>query len=152
MKAHDAKPITFRREVLASRIWQRDGSGAFTETAIPLEVRFDPLTGRSCRLVDYSLDRIIRPDITELVRRSLEFVCPFCPPTVEKVTPRFPADIVPEGTIRVGRALAFPNIGAYDVYSTVVVVSDEHFIPLRGFTLETVLNALLAAHACIKRA
>lgn len=123
----------------------------FTEVVIPLEFRFDPLTGRSCRLVHFSMDRIIRPDLTELVRRSLEMKCPFCPPLVEEITPRFTPEIIPEGTIRIGKALAFPNAGPYDVHSTVVVISDQHFIPLVEFTLETVLHALLVAHSYLKK-
>jgi galactose-1-phosphate uridylyltransferase len=130
---------------------KRDSSGVLTEVTIPLEIRFDPLTGRSCRLVPYSLDRIKRPDLADLVRRSLELRCPFCSPLIEEITPRFTPEIVPEGTIRKGKALVFPNAGPYDVYSAVVAISDEHFISLSEFTLETLLNALLAAHSYIQR-
>lgn len=151
MKSAGFNPIQFRREIRQSRIWQRDSSGALVEAAVPLEIRFDPLTGRTCRLVPYSLDRIIRPDIENLVSRSLELKCPFCPPLVEEITPRFPADIEPEGTIRRGRATAFPNIGGYDVYSAVIVISDRHFIPLREFNVTTLVDALLAAHSYISK-
>lgn len=151
MKSSNFSPIQFRREIIPSRILRRDSSGTFTEVDIPVEFRFDPLTGQSCRLVQFSLDRIIRPDLADLERRSLQLGCPFCPPLVEEITPRFPPEIVPEGTIRVGKAMAFPNAGPYDVYGTIVVISDEHFIPLDEFTLETVLNALLATHSYIKR-
>jgi len=150
-KSFKAHPVQFRREQIVSRILKRDSSGAFAEVAIPLELRFDPLTGQSCRLVAFSMERVLRPDLPALVQRSLEMPCPFCVPLVEEVTPRFTPEIVPEGTIRKGRALAFPNSGPYDVYGAVVVVSDEHFISLSEFTLETVLNALLAAHAYIVR-
>jgi UDPglucose--hexose-1-phosphate uridylyltransferase len=149
-KTSGSSPIQFRRESLSSRILKRDSSGAFTEAVIPLEFRFDPLTGRTCRLVAFSLERILRPDLTHLVQRSLELGCPFCSPTIEKITPRFPPEIIPEGTIRWGKALAFPNIGPYDVYGAVVVISDKHFISLGEFTLETVLDALLAAQSYIK--
>ena len=143
-------PIEFQREVMPARLLNRDSSGAFVEDAIPIEFRFDPLTGRSCRLVRYTTDRIIRPDLAALEKRSRELTCPFCPPLVEKITPRFPPGIVPGGTIRRGKAVAFPNAGPYDVYGTVVVMSDEHFIPLTKFTPEIVHHALLAAHAYIE--
>ncbi len=151
MKSSNFNPIQFRRELRQSRVLQRDSSGTFVKVAIPLEIRFDPLTGRSCRLVQYSLDRIIRPDLANLVGRSLELRCPFCSPLIEEITPRFTTDIEPEGTIHIGKAMAFPNIGGYDVHGAVVVVSDEHFIPLSEFKLETVLNALLVAHSYIKK-
>jgi UDPglucose--hexose-1-phosphate uridylyltransferase len=150
MKSGKFSPIEFKREVMLSRILKRDSTGQFTEADIPLEFRFDPLTGRSCRLVQFSPKRIIRPDLAALEKRSRELTCPFCPPLVEQITPRFPPDLVPEGTIRRGKALAFPNAGPYDVYGVVVVISDRHFIPLTEFDLETVHNALLAAHSYLK--
>lgn len=151
MKSSSFNPVQFRRELRQSEILQRDKSGAFARATVPVEIRFDPLTGQSCRLIRYSTDRIIRPDLESMKRRSLESKCPFCPPLVEQVTPRFLPEIESEGTIRVGKALAFPNVGGYDVYGVVVVISDKHLIPLSEFDLETVLNALLAAQSCIKK-
>jgi len=143
-------PIEFRREILPSRMLRRDDSGELVEATVPLEFRFDPLTGGTCRVVQFSLERIIRPDIKALEQRSRELPCPFCPPLVDRITPRFPPDLVPEGVIRTGRALAFPNASPWDIYGIVVVISDEHFIPLDGFDLETVHNALLVAQTHIK--
>lgn len=150
MKSAKFNPIEFRREIIPSMILRRDSSGELTEAAVPLEFRFDPLTGQTCRVVQFSLERIIRPDLKALEKRSRELPCPFCPPLVEQITPRFPADLVPEGVIRKGKAIAFPNASPWDVYGIVVVVSDEHFVPLDGFDLETVHNALLAAQAYIR--
>ncbi len=150
MKSKKNSPIEFKREVLSSRIMTRNGSGVFSEAAIPLEFRTDPLTGRTCRIVQYSPDRIIRPSLTALEKQSKKVACPFCKPLIDKITPRFPADLVPEGVIRRGKAVAFPNLGPYDVYGVVVAISDRHFIPLKEFDAETVLDALLAAQAYIK--
>ena len=151
MESLSFNPIQFRRELRQSEILQRDKTGAFVKVAVPVETRFDPLTGQSCRLIRYSTDRIIRPDIESMKRKSLESKCPFCSPLVEQVTPRFTPDIDSEGTIRIGKALAFPNVGGYDVYGAVVVISDAHIILLSEFNLETVLNALLAAQTYIKK-
>jgi UDPglucose--hexose-1-phosphate uridylyltransferase len=151
MPAPKFSPVEFRREIIPSRMLKRDASGELVETGVPVEFRFDPLTGQTCRIVHYSLERIIRPDLAALEKRSRELTCPFCPPIVERITPRFPADLVPEGLIRRGKATAFPNNDPYDVYGVVVVISDEHYIPLRKFDLDTVLNALLAAQAYLKR-
>jgi len=151
MESSSLNPIQFRRELRQLKVLQRDSSGTFVEAAIPVETRFDPLTGQSCRLVRYSMDRILRPDLESLKHRSLELKCPFCSPMVEQITPRFTPNIDNEGTIRIGKALAFPNIGGYDVYGAVVVISNEHFISMSEFDLETVLNALLAGHSYIKK-
>lgn len=150
MKSAKFSPIQFRREILPSRILQRDSSGEFAEAAVPIEFRFDPLTGRTCRIVQFSLERILRPDLKAMEQRSRELTCPFCQPLVEKITPRFPPELVPEGTIRKGKALAFPNATPYDVYGVVVVISDEHFISLKEFDLDTVYDALLVAQSYIK--
>ena len=150
MKAKKYSPIEFKREILPSRIMSRDSSGKFSESAIPLEFRCDPLTGRTCRIVQYSTERIIKPDLAALEKRSKELTCPFCAPLVEQITPRFPPDLIPEGVIHKGKAVAFPNQGPYDVYGIVVVISDRHFIPLKEFDMETVHNALLAAQSYLK--
>jgi galactose-1-phosphate uridylyltransferase len=150
MKVKKPGPIEFRREVLPSRMLRRDSSGKFIPDDIPVEFRTDPLTGRTCRVVRYSTDRIFKTDLAALDRKSRELNCPFCPGTIEKITPEFPPDLVPGGTIRRGKAIAFPNTGPYDVYSTVVVISDRHLITLPEFDHETVLNALLAAQDYLK--
>jgi galactose-1-phosphate uridylyltransferase len=151
MKQAKHSPIEFRREIMPSRMLRRDKSGELVEATALVELRFDPLTGRTCRLVPYSLSRIIRPDLSALEKRSRALTCPFCPPLVERITPRFPPDLVPGGAIRRGKALAFPNIDPYDTYGVVVAVSDEHYIPLDRFDRETVLNALAAAHTYLKK-
>jgi UDPglucose--hexose-1-phosphate uridylyltransferase len=151
MKSTKFSPIEFRREIIPSRMLKRDASGELVETDVPVEFRFDPLTGRTCRIVHYSLERIIRPDLEALEKRSRELTCPFCPPLVERITPRFAPDLVHAGVIRRGKALAFPNIDPYDVYGMVVVITDEHYIGLDKFDRETVLNALLAAQEYLKR-
>lgn len=142
--------IEFQREVVKSRLMTRDSSGAFAEATIPVEWRLDPLTGQSCRVVQYSLDRIVKTDLAAIEKRSRELPCPFCPPLVDQITPRFPPDQFPEGIIRRGKAIAFPNTGPYDAHSAVIVVTDQHFVPLTGFDQETVYNALLAAQAFVK--
>jgi UDPglucose--hexose-1-phosphate uridylyltransferase len=150
MKSSKFSPVKFEREIKPSRLQLRDSAGAFQAAEIPLEFRSDPLTGSTCRLVRYSPERVIRTDLAELERRSREIPCPFCSPLVGQITPRFPPDLVPGGTIRRGKALAFPNAGPYDVYGTVVVMSEEHFVALKDFTLETIHDSLLAAQAYLR--
>jgi UDPglucose--hexose-1-phosphate uridylyltransferase len=140
-------PIQFRSQSMESRILERDDTGNYVERPRTTELRFDPLTGRTCRLIEFSIKGIRRPDVTGIVRRSLDLGCPFCPPTIEKVVPRFPARLVPGGTLRKGEAFVFPNARPYDVYSAVVVMSREHFISLTDFTLDILLNAFTAAQA-----
>jgi UDPglucose--hexose-1-phosphate uridylyltransferase len=150
MKPAGSNPIEFRRETYFSRMLKQDSSGSLVESVVPLEFRFDPLTGHTCRVVRFSLDRIIRPDLETLEKRSLELTCPFCPPLLEQITPKFPADLVPGGDLRRGRAFGFPNTGPYDVYGAVVVMSDRHFVRLDEFTQPTIQDALLVAQTYLK--
>jgi UDPglucose--hexose-1-phosphate uridylyltransferase len=140
-------PIRFRSEILQSKFLEPVSSEEYVEKTHALELRFDPLTGLTCRLVSaFPLKMVRRPDLKDIVQRSLESVCPFCPPTIETVIPRFPSRLIPEGNIRKGEALVFPNARPYDTYSAVVAISKEHYISLTDFTLDIVLDALMAAH------
>jgi galactose-1-phosphate uridylyltransferase len=150
MKPLKHTQINFELEEIDSRLMVPDSSGIFREQKIRVQRRYDPLTGRSCRVVPFNLDRIVKTDLPALEKRSKELPCPFCPPLVERIIPRFPPDVVPEGVIRRGNAFAFPNTGPYDISSAVIVFSGEHFVPLADFTLETVRDALLAAQEYVK--
>ncbi|OGO31524.1 MAG: hypothetical protein A2Z29_10630 [Chloroflexi bacterium RBG_16_56_11] len=151
MKSARPNPIEFRREIIPSRMLKRDASGNLVESAVPLEFRLDPLTGRSCRVVPFSPERIIRPDLADLEKRSRELTCPFCPPLLEQITPKFTPALFPGGNIRVGKTYGFPNSGPYDVYGAVFVMSDRHFVRLDEFTVGTVRDALLAAQTYLRR-
>jgi UDPglucose--hexose-1-phosphate uridylyltransferase len=153
MTADRFHPIEFHATVHQGRLLVRDAAtGELAEAATPVEFRTDPLTGRTLRLVPFSLDRIIRPDLDALEQQSRQLFCPFCPPNVTRITPVFPPDLVPEGAIRIGEAYGFPNLGPYDVYGAVIVLSPErHFVRLDAFDAGLVADALLAAHAHLQR-
>ena len=54
-----------------------------------------------------------------------------------------PPTIVPEGRIRRGEAVLFPNLVPYSKYSSVSVYSPEgHFLPLRELTPKLVADNL----------
>jgi galactose-1-phosphate uridylyltransferase len=62
---------------------------------------------------------------------------------VEAVTPRFPASLVPEGRIRRGDALLFPNIQSYTQYNSVSIYSPSlHYLPLDRMTGAVVADNL----------
>lgn len=144
-------PIRFERETLQAKMLKADALGKTTEKMIPIELRFDPLDGHTCRLVGYDLNRIRRPDLSGTIQKSLQIGCPFCVPAIEEIVPRFSAEIAPNGTIRRGQALAFPNVRPYDSYSAVVVISRDHFIALNDFTLDILVNAMMAARTYIDK-
>jgi galactose-1-phosphate uridylyltransferase len=110
-----------------------------------VEVRWDPLTGRSCRLLSAgSLPPPAELDLEALAEQS-QPNCPFCAEKVERATPRFPPDVLPEGRIRVGEALLFPNLVGYAKWSSVSVYSPaRHLLRLEELTPSLIADNLAA--------
>jgi UDPglucose--hexose-1-phosphate uridylyltransferase len=82
-------------------------TGQIIETSV--EVRFDPLTGHSSRILP---ERGLMPandfDL-EAFARQTQPQCPFCPERIDVLTPRLAPAIDPGGRIARGEALLFPN-------------------------------------------
>lgn len=133
--------IRFERAEKGSRYLDpRDG---FRETRVVSERRRDPLTGRTARIahfVGFALPPVdLAPDI-----ETSRAACPFCPDRIDEVTPRFPSDLVPEGRVRRGESVVFPNLSPYDEHSAVVVITSEHHVPMGAFSPEQVADWLSA--------
>ncbi len=101
----------------------------------PIEVRVDPLTGYTSRILP---NRGLMPpndfDLEAFAREN-EPRCPFCPERVETLTPRLPPAIHPDGRITHGEAVLFPNLHAYSSHSCVSVYSPRlHYLPLDQIT------------------
>ncbi len=131
--------MELRREVLQAEIVY-PGSDHPGPTSV--EVRWDPLTGHTARLVTSPAGALFPPAdpgaLATLAEESRP-TCPFCPERIEQVTPRFPAAVWPEGRIRRGRALLFPNLLTYGHYASVSVYGAElHALRLGEFTPELV--------------
>lgn len=122
----------------------------FSMDEIPLEIRFDPLTGQSGRVFDLPF-KPERPDPSDIVRRSKEIFCPFCPESLEKSTPLFPKDVISEGRIVVGEATLIPNLLPFDKYAGVSIFSHQHYVSMNELVPETMQDAFAAALIFVKR-
>jgi galactose-1-phosphate uridylyltransferase len=118
----------FRAELLDPRT-------GFELTQTLVEVRWDPLTGQSCRLLpDGSMPPPAAQDLEALAEQSRPS-CPFCAERVERETPRFPSQVLPQGRIRIGDAVLFPNLLPYAKWSSVSVYSPaRHLLRLEELT------------------
>jgi len=123
----------------------------FSLDEITFEIRVDPLTGETGRIFNLPYKPPDPPDISQLEKRSKDTFCPFCPEVIEKSTPLFPKEIIPEGRIRVGDALLVPNLLPLDRYTGVVILSSQHYIPMEELTPDIMLDAFSAAHLFIRR-
>ena len=107
----------------------------FELTRSAVEVRWDPLTGQSSRLLpEGSLPPPAAQDLEELAQQTRSS-CPFCAERVGRETPRFPAEVCLEGRIGIGEALLFPNLVPYAKWNSVSVYSPaRHLLPLEQLT------------------
>jgi UDPglucose--hexose-1-phosphate uridylyltransferase len=117
-----------------------------------IEVRFDPLTGHSSRILP---ERGLMPasdfDIAALALQT-QPSCPFCPDRVDRLTPRLASRIHPGGRITRGAAVLFPNLHAYSSHSAVAIYSPRlHYLPVGEITQELLADNL-ATQAAFARA
>lgn len=115
----------------------------FEETTIEMAVRRDPLTGRQTRIVPESFVRTDEePDIEPVVADADG--CFFCPDMVTESTPEYP-DFVGFDRGSVGEATSFPNLNPYGAHSNVVVLTEDHYVPLDEFESVIFENGFSAA-------
>lgn len=143
-----AMSIEFRK--IRSQVRLLNPFKGHTPDEIPFEIRFDPLTGATGRVFDLPF-RAEKPDIEDIVDRSKKIFCPFCPAALEKSTPEFPKDLIPEGRIRIGDATLIPNLAPFEKHAGVAIFSPEHFLPMENLTPETMRNAFSASLVYLKR-
>ena len=123
----------------------------FSLDEIPFEIRYDPLTGETGRVFDTPYRPPDSPDIAGIIQRSREMFCPFCPDALEKSTPLFPTELIPDGRIKHGDATLIPNLIPFDTYAGVSILSREHYIGIEDLTPEVMSDAFFAALLFIQR-
>ena len=132
--------IAFERREIVSRLGDpREGDAP---VSITLELRRDPLTGRSARLAHFGAISAKALDFDHYRRPEVIGHCPFCGEDRERQTPSFPRDLIPEGRLRRGQALLVPNLFPYDIHSTVCILTREHVVPLPELTGDIVADGL----------
>ncbi len=140
--------IEFRKELKQGR--QYDPRRNFELSTIDSEIRYDPLTGDSARLCHFALSTAIPPDLAQMVTTTAA-TCPFCPDKVLRVTPRFTEALLPEGRLRRGGAVLFPNLFPYDDISAVATLTERHFIPLDDVPLPVIEDGIGIARDFFQR-
>jgi UDPglucose--hexose-1-phosphate uridylyltransferase len=120
-----------------------------------VEHRRDPLTGDRSIILAGRLGYVkhfFETDEKFLFDYAEETVkgCPFCPPSVEKTTPRFPAEIVREGRIKIGESVVFPSLFAHIEHNAVTALSMHHLLKLDEFDSEMLRNGIHASLEYVK--
>lgn len=114
----------------------------FKPVSIPVEVRVDPLTGRQTRIVPEALPRAEDPDFSQFVES--DGFCFFCPENVSDVTPTYGEAYEPDRG-HGDEAISFPNISPYGTHSNVVVLTEDHYLPIDGLSSSLYSDGLAVA-------
>lgn len=114
-----------------------------------IEVHRDPLLGHTSVYnpaieegLKVFLNEVDHELLAQLAEESAK-TCVFCPDRVSGVA-RFPEDLIPEGVVKVGEAVAFPNLMAMGGHHSVAIVSRAHFLEMQQLSPELIGNAWLA--------
>jgi len=113
-----------------------------------LEIRKDPLTGVQSvfnpRLEDKVAMFYGKSDTALIAKMAEESRsrCFLCGDLWKQITPKYPADLVPEGRIEKGQAVLFPNIFPAAPVHAVIRVGDRHYVPLSEFGADAVSDAI----------
>ncbi|NLA27239.1 MAG: hypothetical protein GX878_07585 [Firmicutes bacterium] len=131
--------LEFRKKVVSTSLL--DPREDFRHKTIETEIRYDPLTGETGRLAHFGMIKPQKEDFSAWDTPESHSLCPFCPENIEKVTPKYPSDLLPEGRLRKGQTTILPNISPYDQFSALAVMSTAHVVPLEKMTTALLKNA-----------
>ncbi|MFH0781870.1 MAG: galactose-1-phosphate uridylyltransferase [Pseudomonadota bacterium] len=134
--------LTFTKETFHSRIVLPNGKSVDR----PIEIRFHPITGRTCRIT-YSRGEEREPG-TESLPAPPPFAaapdaCPFCAARMATDTPRLPVNLYPDGRMIRRTSTLFPNLFPYGRYSAVSLFDDQHFVEIGSASLQSYTDSFL---------
>ncbi len=113
-----------------------------------VEYREDPLTACQSRInvarVGRERQAQVGVDLTGVIEGT-RGDCLFCPHNIEQRTPRFPPELYPQGRIKRGECLVFPNLFPFAQYHAVGTLTREHFLDLDEFTPEMLVDNIMAS-------
>jgi UDPglucose--hexose-1-phosphate uridylyltransferase len=148
-------------ELLRREVFRRDVRAPEAGGPVPaaeVEIRVDPLTGHTARLIGGTTapllptaDRSVTDPIAEMATRT-RAGCPFCADRIGTATPRFPEQIATDGRIRRGAAVVFPNVVAYAQHASVGVYDPAaHLLRLPALTRRLMADNLTAQVDFLRR-
>ena len=140
--------IEFRKVTQQVRL--RDPREKFAETSFSFDLRTDPLTHQTGRVISYRFALPEKPDLSELIEMTQK-MCPFCPEVIDQFAARFPEDFIPEGKISRNETTVVPNLMPYSKYGAVAAISRKHFIAMDEFTEDILVNAFLTCQSYFQK-
>jgi galactose-1-phosphate uridylyltransferase len=121
-----------------------------------VEIRWDPLTGLTSRVVRFSRTRRLeKPDLSRAISMSSAVKCPFCADNMDSMTARLDETVFGCDRIERDGVTIIPNLIGFDKYALVAIVSGEHYLTMTDLAEKGVLvkgiRALIEAFAHIRK-
>ena len=129
MSPDEHAELTFASQTVSAKFI--DPTGQLAEH--PVEIRTNPLTGRTCRIAFSRIKEkeagtdTLPPPPPDAGDTSN---CPFCRPQVETQTPQLNPDLTGETRLSCKDSLLFPNLFPYGSYSAVSLFNNDHFVAI----------------------
>lgn len=146
--------IEFKKVVEESTIL--NSANNFSPETHVIELREDPLTGHECFVGLTSIDRgmkfpsaIDENQLNEIIEKT-RGSCFMCPENVDKATPKYPPEVLPEGRLRGVEAVLFPNALAIAKFSAVIPLR-SHYLKLSEYSPDILSDAFIVALRFITR-
>ncbi len=148
--------MTISFEKVASRAKIQNQENGPEKDVQNVEYRRDPITGRICTILIGLAEKLklfgeTDRDLIKRIAEQTKKTCPFCPETIEKLTPVFPKQYFPQGRIRTGESVLFPNLFPRSEFEAVVVLSRRHYLKLDEFNTDLLTNAFKSCLVFIDR-
>lgn len=103
-----------------------------------IEIRTDPLTGKTSRILDKPLEQNMQGDMSDVEKKGF---CPFCPENIEEVGAR-DTRILSGEILENGEAVLLANVTPYSEYSMVIRLTKNHYLSLEEFEKKHFANGL----------
>jgi len=128
-----------------------DPRADFQPITIKTQVRADPLTGRTGHFSHFGAIKPQKLDLDKYLEPQIKGFCPFCGDRRNHVTPMFPEGLFHKGRLTRGEALLVPNLFPYDVYSSIVIMTDDHVVSLESFNDDKLYDSFSLGIDFLKR-
>ncbi|MBS3815981.1 MAG: hypothetical protein KGY76_00260 [Candidatus Thermoplasmatota archaeon] len=117
------------------------------EQEVKVEIRSDPLTGKTSRILDKPLPIPSDPDMSDV--EEYDF-CPFCPENIDEVGAR-DIEVLSRERLEKDEAVLLSNVTPYSKHSLVIRLTEDHFLELDEFDSKHFADAFELAKRYLSR-
>lgn len=128
-----------------------DPRKGFDLTEENIQVRYDPLTGKTGHFSHVGAINAQKLDLEKYRDPLVKGYCPFCGERKTQATPKFAESLISKGRMTQGESLLVPNLYPYDIYSAVNIMTDDHVVPLDEFDNKRLIDSFSIGIGFLKK-